>query len=128
MRIGFAQFNTTVGDIQGNRDRILSAYTEAVALDADLVLTPELALTGYPPQDLVFKSRFVSETLEALVEEQLSPEDIAARGFELEIVRWIQRKVDMNEYKRRQAAPGLRVTSLAFGMGWRMPIAQRYLR
>jgi hypothetical protein len=127
MRIGFAQFNTTVGDIQGNRDRILSAYTEAVALDADLVLTPELALTGYPPQDLVFKSRFVSETLEALVEEQLSPEDIAARGFEPEIVRWIQRKVDMNEYKRRQAAPGRRVTSLAFGMGWRMPIAQRYL-
>jgi NAD+ synthase (glutamine-hydrolysing) len=66
MRIGFAQINTTVGDIQGNRDRILSAYTMAVALDADLVLTPELALTCYPPQDLVFKSRFVSETLEAL--------------------------------------------------------------
>jgi NAD+ synthase (glutamine-hydrolysing) len=36
--------------------------------------------------------------------------------------------VDMNEYKRRQAAPGLKVTSLAFGIGWRMPIAQRYLR
>src|SRR3984893_15554762 len=66
MRIGFAQINTTVGDIRGNRDRILSAYTEAVSLGADLVLTPELALTGYPPQDLVFKSRFVPETLEAL--------------------------------------------------------------
>jgi NAD+ synthase (glutamine-hydrolysing) len=58
----------------------------------------------------------------------LSPEDITDRGFDPEIVRWIQRKVDMNEYKRRQAAPGLRVTSLAFGIGWRMPIAQRYLR
>jgi NAD+ synthase (glutamine-hydrolysing) len=68
MRIGFAQINTTVGDIQGNRDRILSAYTRAVELDADLVLTPELALTGYPPQDLVFKSRFVSATLEALAQ------------------------------------------------------------
>ena len=66
MRIGFAQINTTVGDIRGNRDRILSAYTEAVSLGADLVLTPELALTGYPPQDLVFKSRFVPETLESL--------------------------------------------------------------
>jgi NAD+ synthase (glutamine-hydrolysing) len=66
MRIGFAQINTTVGDIRGNRDRILSAYTKAVALGADLVLTPELSLTGYPPQDLVFKSRFVPETLESL--------------------------------------------------------------
>ena len=49
-----------------NRDRILSAYKKAVSLGADLVLTPELALTGYPPQDLVFKSRFVPETLESL--------------------------------------------------------------
>jgi NAD+ synthetase len=66
MRIGFAQINTTVGDIRANRNRILSAYEKAVSLGADLVLTPELALTGYPPQDLVFKSRFVPETLEAL--------------------------------------------------------------
>jgi NAD+ synthase (glutamine-hydrolysing) len=66
MRIGFAQINTTVGDIRANRDHILSAYEEAVSLGADLVLTPELALTGYPPQDLVFKSRFVPETLESL--------------------------------------------------------------
>ena len=66
MRIGFAQINTTVGDIRANRDRIFSAYQKAVSLGADLVLTPELALTGYPPQDLVFKSRFVPETLESL--------------------------------------------------------------
>jgi NAD+ synthase (glutamine-hydrolysing) len=66
MRIGFAQINTTVGDIRENRDHILSAYQKAVALGADLVLTPELALTGYPPRDLVFKSRFVPETLESL--------------------------------------------------------------
>src|ERR1700724_244942 len=66
MRIGFAQINTTVGDIRANRDCILSAYQKAVSLGADLVLTPELALTGYPPQDLVFKSRFVPETLESL--------------------------------------------------------------
>ena len=45
-----------------------SAYQKAVSLGADLVLTPELALTGYPPQDLVFKSRFVPETLESLEE------------------------------------------------------------
>jgi NAD+ synthase (glutamine-hydrolysing) len=72
------------------------------------------------------------ETLDAVlqlyVEEQLDPVEIVERGFDPETVRWIQRRVDINEYKRRQAAPGLKVTSLAFGIGWRMPIAQRYLR
>src|ERR1700736_1218468 len=66
MEIGFAQINTTVGDIRANQAKIFSAYEEAVAAGADLVLTPELALTGYPPKDLVFKSRFFPETLEAL--------------------------------------------------------------
>ncbi|MBV9671822.1 MAG: NAD+ synthase [Verrucomicrobia bacterium] len=66
MVIGLAQLNATVGDIWGNTERILGAYDKAVALGADLVLTPELALTGYPPQDLVFRSRFVPETLDAL--------------------------------------------------------------
>jgi NAD+ synthase (glutamine-hydrolysing) len=70
----------------------------------------------------------LDEILRMYVEEHLSPEEIADQGFDPKIVRWIQRKVDMNEYKRRQAAPGLRVTSLAFGIGWRMPVAQRYLR
>jgi NAD+ synthase (glutamine-hydrolysing) len=72
------------------------------------------------------------ETLDAIlqlyVEEQLDPVEIVERGFDPEIVHWIQRRVDINEYKRRQAALGLKVTSLAFGIGWRMPIAQRYLR
>jgi NAD+ synthase (glutamine-hydrolysing) len=79
-------------------------------------------------QDTLPPYEILDEILKMYVEDQLSPEDIEERGFDPEIVRWIQRKVDMNEYKRRQAAPGLRVTSLAFGMGWRMPIAQRYLR
>ena len=68
MKIGFAQINPTVGDLSGNRDRILAAYRDLTARGADLVLTPELALTGYPPQDLVFKSRFVPANLEALDE------------------------------------------------------------
>jgi NAD+ synthase (glutamine-hydrolysing) len=79
-------------------------------------------------QDSLPPYEILDEILKLYVEDQLSPEDIADRGFDPETVRWIQRKVDMNEYKRRQAAPGIRVTSLAFGMGWRMPIAQRYLR
>src|SRR5690349_1374274 len=66
MKIGFAQLDTTVGDLRGNCEKILRAYQRLADGGAELVLTPELALTGYPPQDLVFKSRFVPETLEIL--------------------------------------------------------------
>ncbi len=66
MKIGFAQLNPTVGDLRGNFEKILQAYERLAAGGAELVLTPELAITGYPPQDLVFKSRFVPETLEVL--------------------------------------------------------------
>lgn len=68
MKIGFAQLNTTVGDLRGNAEKILAAYHALVKQGAELVLTPELALTGYPPQDLVFKSRFVPLNLEKLDE------------------------------------------------------------
>ncbi|EDY19545.1 NAD+ synthetase [Chthoniobacter flavus Ellin428] len=68
MKIGFAQLNTTVGDLRGNAEKILAAYRDLVKQGAELVLTPELALTGYPPQDLVFKSRFVPLNLEKLDE------------------------------------------------------------
>jgi NAD+ synthase (glutamine-hydrolysing) len=79
-------------------------------------------------QDTLPPYEILDAILELYVEEQLSPEDIVKRGFDPKVVHWIQRRVDANEYKRRQAAPGLRVTSRAFGIGWRMPIAQRYLR
>jgi NAD+ synthase (glutamine-hydrolysing) len=64
MKIGFAQLDSTVGDLTGNFEKIRRAYERLADAGAELVLTPELALTGYPPQDLVFKSRFVPETLE----------------------------------------------------------------
>ena len=66
MKIGFAQINPTVGDLGGNCEKIIAAYEQLAAAGAELVLTPELALTGYPPQDLVFKSRFVPQNLEVL--------------------------------------------------------------
>src|SRR3954471_23635120 len=68
MRIGFAQLNPTVGDLAGNTRKILAAYETLCAQGAELVLTPELAICGYPPQDLVFKSRFVPLNLERLAE------------------------------------------------------------
>ena len=66
MKIGFAQINATVGDLSGNCDLIIGTYERLAAAGAELVLTPELAITGYPPQDLVFKSRFVPENLALL--------------------------------------------------------------
>ena len=66
MKIGLAQINTTVGDLPGNFEKILAAYHQAVEAGAELVLTPELAVTGYPPLDLVFKSRFVPANLEIM--------------------------------------------------------------
>ena len=61
MNIGIAQINTTVGDLAGNRTLILNAYQQLVAEGAELILFPELAICGYPPRDLLFKSRFVSD-------------------------------------------------------------------
>ena len=61
MRLGLAQINTTVGDLPGNRRRILDAYAALVAQGAELVIFPELAVCGYPPRDLLFKRQFVPD-------------------------------------------------------------------
>ncbi len=74
-----------------------------------------------PPYDVL------DAILRLYVEDNLSVPEIVAQGFEEKTVRWVQRRVDLNEYKRAQAAPGLKVTSRAFGVGRRMPIAQRYV-
>jgi len=66
MKIALAQLNTTVGDIAGNEARLLAAYHRAVAAGADLVLCPELAITGYPPRDLVLRRSLVEQNLAAL--------------------------------------------------------------
>jgi len=59
MRIALAQINTVVGDLDGNRERILARIDEARGHGADLVLFPELAVTGYPPEDLLLRPAFV---------------------------------------------------------------------
>jgi len=66
MRIALAQLNPTVGDLAGNARRILDAYHRAADLGADLVVTPELSLLGYPPRDLLLKPRFIADNLAAL--------------------------------------------------------------
>ena len=59
MRLALAQINTTVGDLDGNRERILSGLADAKAAGADVVLFPELAITGYPPEDLLLRPSFI---------------------------------------------------------------------
>ena len=66
MRIALAQLNTTVGDIAGNEAAILAAYRRGVEAGADLVMTPELSIVGYPPRDLLLRPSFVRANLEAL--------------------------------------------------------------
>lgn len=73
-----------------------------------------------PPYDIL------DQILEAYVVDGKSRAEIAKAGFDPSVVNRIARLIDLNEYKRRQAAPGLKVTSKAFGMGRRLPVAQRY--
>jgi NAD+ synthetase len=82
---------------------------------------------GQKDQDTLPPYDVLDEILRLYVEENLSARDIVAHGFDEKTVRWVQRRVDINEYKREQAAPGIKVTSRAFGVGRRMPIAQRYI-
>jgi NAD+ synthase (glutamine-hydrolysing) len=67
-RLALAQINATVGDIPGNRDRIIETIRCADEMGADLVAFPELSLTGYPPEDLLLKPSFILDNLLALEE------------------------------------------------------------
>ncbi len=66
LRIALAQINPTVGDLDGNVAKICAAYDEAEAAECDIVAFPELAITGYPPEDLVLKAGFVAANQQAL--------------------------------------------------------------
>ena len=66
VRIACGQLNQTVGDFSGNVDRIEQAASDAVAAGAQILLTPELSLSGYPPEDLLFREAFYAKAREAL--------------------------------------------------------------
>ncbi len=66
LRIGMSQINTTVGDFAGNTRKITDAIAQARSLGVDLIVFPELAICGYPPEDLLFKPQFIEENLKAL--------------------------------------------------------------
>jgi NAD+ synthase (glutamine-hydrolysing) len=66
LRLAAAQLNTVVGDLAGNVDRILGALSAAEAAGADICVVPELAIPGYPPEDLLLKPTFVADNVAAL--------------------------------------------------------------
>src|SRR5438270_1651104 len=66
IRIAACQINTFVGDLDGNANRIIEALQEAERAGADIAVFPELAITGYPPEDLLLKPGFVADNLDAL--------------------------------------------------------------
>ncbi len=76
-------------------------------------------------QDTLPPYPVLDQILQHYVEDGCSVEEIIALGFDPETVKWVARTVDRSEYKRRQAAPGLKVSSKAFGGGRRMPVAMK---
>jgi len=78
LRCALAQINSTVGDIAGNTDRIAAATVQARERGAALVVFPELALTGYPPEDLLLKPHFLDEAARALQELAAQTIDVVA--------------------------------------------------
>jgi NAD+ synthetase len=77
-------------------------------------------------QDSLPPYEILDAILNLYIEEHLSRAQIVAHGYETSVVEWVIKTVNRSEYKRRQAAPGLKVTTRAFGIGRRMPVAARY--
>lgn len=107
-----AKYRNTISDVIPNRviEREPSAELRENQHDSD----------SLPPYDVL------DPILEAFIEEDLSVEEIVERGFERETVTSILEMVKRNEYKRRQAPPGVRISNRAFGRDWRYPITSGY--
>jgi NAD+ synthetase len=112
--------NSDYGSRAGQEREIIPRSTIEKAPSAELK-------PNQKDQDTLPPYEILDQILHLYVEENLSARDIIARGFDEKTVRWVQRRVDLNEYKREQAAPGLKATSRAFGIGRKMPIAQKYV-
>ncbi|MEW5722968.1 MAG: NAD+ synthase [Thermodesulfobacteriota bacterium] len=113
---------TMVYDLAGlvNREReIIPRATIEKAPSAEL-RPNQTDQDTLPPYDLL------DRILQLHVEEGFSSEEIIEKGFDPDTVRWVVRTINRNEYKRKQAPPGLKVTSKAFGMGRRMPLVANH--
>ncbi len=110
-------------------------FALALHLNKDGIVIPENTIEKPPSAELRPDQKdsdslpeydVLDAILHAYVEEGKSISTLLSSGYDEETVRRIVRLVDLNEYKRKQAAPGLKTTPLAFGVGRRMPIVQKY--
>jgi NAD+ synthetase len=110
-------------------------YRLARHINRDRVVIPESTLTkppsaelkpGQTDQDTLPPYDVLDRIIEGYVERGLSVDEMAGQGLDRETVASMVRKINASEYKRRQAAPGLKISSKAFGVGRRFPIAARY--
>lgn len=133
-------YSTLYGDMVGGF-AILKDVPKTVVYElAGLInkrgeLIPEYIITRPPSaelrpnqtdQDTLPPYEVLDKILEAHIEKDMSAETIAASGFPIETVRWVVDRVDAAEYKRRQSAPGIKITPRAFGRDRRMPITNKY--
>jgi NAD+ synthase (glutamine-hydrolysing) len=116
-------FKTQVYDLCRwiNRDRVVIPVNTIEKPPSAELRPGQVDQDSLPPYDIL------DAILRGYVEEGLSRRDLIARGFAETVVNDIVRKVDLNEYKRKQMAPGLKITPLAFGVGRRIPIVQKYV-
>jgi NAD+ synthase (glutamine-hydrolysing) len=131
---------TLYGDMSGGLAVIADlpktmVYDLASFVNREQEIIPQACLTKPPSaelranqtdQDTLPPYPILDGILRLYVDEGCSLTEIVERGYEQETVEWVLRAVDRSEYKRWQAAPGLKVTSKAFGMGRRIPVAARY--
>ncbi len=137
MSVGYC---TLYGDMAGGLSVIsdvpkMKVYALAHWINRDKEIIPQ-AIIERPPtaelrpdqtdQDSLPPYEVLDPILEGYVEKHWSVERLIEEGFDAEVVRQVAVKVDRNEYKRKQAAPGLKVTAKAFGSGRRNPIAQKF--
>ena len=137
MAVGYA---TLYGDMCGGFAPIKDVpktlvYALAEWRNTQGVAIPERVITREPSAELREDQKdsdslpeydVLDPILEKYIELDMTPSSIAAHGFDIETVNRVARMVDRNEYKRRQAAPGVRISERAFGRDRRYPITSRY--
>jgi len=137
MAVGYC---TLYGDMNGGLSVIsdlpkCTVYRLAHYINRQRQIIPDASIAKPPSaelrpdqkdQDTLPPYEVLDNILEMLVENGASRHDIVSRGFAADTVDWVMRAVQRSEYKRRQAAPGLKMTPKAFGSGRRFPIAARY--
>jgi len=135
-------YSTIYGDMVGGFAVLKDVFKTMVFKLAHFVnsrgpapVIPEYIITRPPSaelrpdqtdQDTLPPYPVLDEILEAYIEQDMSAQAIESLGFEPDTVRWVIRNADAAEYKRRQSAPGIKITPRAFGRDRRMPITNKY--